>query len=434
MELAVKKHFKIPTSGGLRTKMGFVAVTDAFVSGSWTDEMTCAKPLKDAVKTFQVGPVPFMVRFTSEARIGLSGKADLSNAGYRLRYGFEGSAYLPLVGLGDAKVSSDPIASVEPLEPTASTDPTVSGSLFAGISGELAFGPGIGNNDLGAQAGISGTLTPVEGDFAIQGYDDETCIEATLGGSGSVQLFASAWMPGFRAGQSLELFSKDWDYGGPWKYPAVCGQQILEYRIVGGSMTYDYAGRTRCVYPHGDCIDKSGGFRMLEYESNQKSVLDANVLRGESQLSTQFGGEPLPVMLSAPLHVNGFTYSRETTFSGTTPDGCGYSLVDTSKLSLPGASYMGTEFHITPGDRFPAISSLELAPSGYHYGNQATHTPLGMDYTDLNSFPFAAGERTYQQDCGTVRESYADQCSARSTRATMCRMRSPSWPHPHLRR
>lgn len=118
----------------------------------------------------------------------------------------------------------------EPLVDTTHTMPVASGDVAGtvrvtgSVGGSLAFGPGLGSGkvDAGLQAGISGSLRPLDVEVAATYDRDSWCVDMSVGGSADLGLVVAAWLPGYDADLSWPLWSRSFDYAGPWRAPVPC--------------------------------------------------------------------------------------------------------------------------------------------------------------------------------------------------------------------
>lgn len=230
-----KYKWMFPTEIQIDTYVAFTTTARANVTVMAT--RTCApKALKKVVKNFVIAGVPTMLLFEPVAEIKFEGNYTAQNFGVTVTNGFD--AKLRIGGEG-SHLNVTKINEVTPLTLTHSGG----GSLTVKLGGSLTFGPGVGNNEVGAIAGISGELTLFKGQgkfslaFPEQGL--KACATAGFNAEGALKLTAKAWFAFINAEASWELLKGTYPLGGPWSFPAGCETPGLSNDILGDGVTKD---------------------------------------------------------------------------------------------------------------------------------------------------------------------------------------------------
>ena len=196
---------------GSSVKMSAGATMDLKVSTA----LACKIGGDNFVLTIASAPVPVSLLWEFGVSVGAAGGIDVKKLGYIATADFSANARM---GTSASFVSSSNIDG-------DLVSPTGSGSAEAALSvgGAVTVGPGTGTKDLGAIAGIGGTLDimKLSASGAFGADEANSCVTLKAESAAAIRLYASAWAGPLSAEASFPL----WEGSKPWAtrtIPAGC--------------------------------------------------------------------------------------------------------------------------------------------------------------------------------------------------------------------
>ncbi|KRF21002.1 hypothetical protein ASG90_00875 [Nocardioides sp. Soil797] len=181
-------------------------------------ELKCFLGLDDFYRQVITYPVPMGIRYSGGLEIRGYGKLALENFGFDMSTGFN----------AHARVGTDAGFDADTYRTGNTYDPEVTGEIGmeAALTGQFTFGPAAGTKDVGVIAGVNGQLdlakVAVAGQFGDPTNGQEKCLDISFGGSADLSLKAEAWAGSLEASKTFDLWSEEWDYVDPFRYPAGC--------------------------------------------------------------------------------------------------------------------------------------------------------------------------------------------------------------------
>lgn len=228
-----KYLWNFPTELQLETYVALTAqvTLDAAVKASGS----CSLPGFDKIALmFHPGGVPTMLLIEPIAEARFEGNFVAENLRIGATLGFRNYT---TIGVGGSRTETTRIGEGKVPEPRYSD----SGSLALRIGGSLTFGPGVGNQHVGAVAGLSGELTVLRADATFTRTEHAGAVThcASIGASGeaALKLSAKAWAPFVGYEAAWEIWKGSMFYGQPWTFPQGCDQAKVAEDVLGDGVT-----------------------------------------------------------------------------------------------------------------------------------------------------------------------------------------------------
>lgn len=365
---------------------------------------TCApEALKKVTKSFLIAGVPTMLVFEPTAEVKVEGNYTAQNVGVTATTGFD--AKLRIGADGNH-------LDVKRINESTSLTPTHSGggSLTVKLGGSLTFGPGVGNSNVGAVAGISGevALLKAEAKFTVAAPEKGLKACATVGASAeaALKLTAKAWFTFLNAEASWELLKGSVALGGPWSFPAGCETPDVSNDVLGDGVSKDTAettgsseqwGRVEGFVPGQETWVLSTG-RIKDAVGSPSSVASTELnLPGDPELSA-YAGHPTHDAVSYKVTVipTGSTLKVRYAFASEEyPEYVGSIFNDVMQISVNGKNCA-----FVPGTNTPvSVNTINaMSNAQYFIDNQGGQAGYGTSMDGITvpltcSVPVTPGQK-----------------------------------------
>lgn len=345
-------YLRIPQGASL--SMQLTATLTGAMSIEASSSLSCELTFGPFFKTITVDPVPISILFTPSAEFDVEGAVDESNLGASVTGGLQFSGTMGL--RSGAHFTGSDILTAQPLTP----DITASGSVTAKVGGEVVVGPGAGDKDTGAIAGISGEFDPLNATFEpASPQDPGACFKASAALFLQLALDAKAWVGSWSVDRKITfkaLTGQPGYPGSPWYFPANC-ENSTPLSVTGGALP---DGQVSTLYDH--TLSASGGTQPYTW-----AVVD--------------GSPPAGITLSSSGELSGTPVSDGTSqFTAQVTDSNGHTATGSFSLTVnpvQTAADAITEYDVSP-DLGCAMSGSGDA-DGEFYGNTACGTIISVN-------------------------------------------------------
>jgi hypothetical protein len=226
-----KYHFlgaDIPT--GASVDLGLTVTVSGAASIETQATLSCSIGLPTLFRTLIADPVPISVALEASAQFTISGGVDEDNVGISASAGLQFNGTMSVKN--GPSFSAGITKNATPLTPAV----TRNGAIGLKVGGSIILGPGVGTNQAGVIAGISGELDPI--DAKIQAnfpandprFNQCTKIDAalTLSLGVTVKAFLSKWTFSETISPKELNFTLGQYAGTPWYFPNGCQNEPAE--------------------------------------------------------------------------------------------------------------------------------------------------------------------------------------------------------------